>query len=135
MSRLVFKDPERSRLAVEQAVRDARGRGTGALGALIRRLGQQLRAAGLDDPKETARTLGRPCGRRAGAGRRQQPAAAGGWPGASQANPDIGGHRSVVVGDEGMSARTANTSNAGKSFPPSANHSRGRLDSLDGFRD
>jgi hypothetical protein len=57
MSRLVFKDPERSRLAVEQAVRDARGRGTGALGALIRRLGQQLRAVGLDDPKETARTL------------------------------------------------------------------------------
>ena len=57
MSRLVFKDPERSRLAVEQAVRDARGRGTGALGALIRRLGHQLRAAGLEDPRETARTL------------------------------------------------------------------------------
>ena len=58
MSRLVFKDPERSRLAVEQAVRDARGRGTGALGVLIGRLAQQLQAAGrLDDPKETARTL------------------------------------------------------------------------------
>ena len=38
-------------------MRDARGRGTGALGALIRRLGHQLRAVGLDDPKETARTL------------------------------------------------------------------------------
>ena len=47
----------RSRLAVEQAVRDARGRGTGALGVLIGRLAQQLLAAGLDDPKETARTL------------------------------------------------------------------------------
>ena len=42
MSRLVFKDPERSRLAVEQAVRDARGRGTGALGALIRRPGTNI---------------------------------------------------------------------------------------------
>ena len=57
MSRLVFKDAERSRLAVERAVRDARGRGTGALGVLIRRLGQQLQAAGLEDPRATARTL------------------------------------------------------------------------------
>ena len=57
MSRLVFKDPERSRLAVEQAVRDARGRGTGALGALTRKLGHQLRAVGLEDPRATAKTL------------------------------------------------------------------------------
>ena len=42
MSRLVFKGPERSRLAVEQAARDARGRETGALGALIRRPGPNI---------------------------------------------------------------------------------------------